>query len=100
VVVGTPVIPVLSPPGVGPPPPPLSGGGSVGAASTTAVAGSTSAKSSDSVQEAAAEVSRQNAQPQQLASKKADEKDGKSQLAKSIRVKHGVVIQVDVKPAS
>ena len=33
-----------------------------------------------------------------MASKKDDEKDGKSQLAKSIRVKHGVVIQVDVKP--
>ena len=100
VVVGTPVIPVLSPPGVGPPPPPLSGGGTAGAASTTAVASSTSAKSTDSVQEAAAEVSSQNARTQQVASKKDDEKDGKSQLAKSVRVKRGVVIQVDVKPAS
>jgi hypothetical protein len=43
-------------------------------------------------------VSSQNAQPKQVASKKDDEKDGKSQLAKSIRVKRGVVIQVDVKP--
>jgi hypothetical protein len=98
VVVGTPVIPVLSPPGVGPPPPPLSGGGTAGAASTTAVASGTSAKATDSAQEAAAEVSSQNAQTQQVASKKDDEKGGKSQLAKSIRVKRGVVIQVDVKP--
>jgi hypothetical protein len=99
VVVGTPVIPVLSPPGVGPPPPPLSGGGAVGAASTTAVASSTSAKSSESVQETYAEVANQNAQSKQVASKK-DEKDGKNQLATSVRVKRGVVIQVDVKPAS
>jgi len=97
VVVGTPVIPVLSPPGVGPPPPPLSGGGAVGAASTTAVASSTSAKSSDSVQETYAEVASQNSQSKQMASKKTDEK---SQLTKSVRVKRGVVIQVEVKPIS
>ena len=101
VVVGTPVIPVLSPPGVGPPPPPLSGGGAVGAASTTAVASSTSAKANDSVvQETAAEMSSQSTKGKQVASKKDDDKDGKSQLAKSVRVKRGVVIQVDVKPAS
>jgi filamentous hemagglutinin family protein len=100
VVVGTPVIPVLSPPGVGPPPPPLSGGGSAGAASTTAVASSTSAKSAESAQEAAAEMSSQSTKAKQVASKKDDDKDGKSQLAKSVRVKRGVVIQVDVKPAS
>ena len=64
VVVGTPNIPVLSPPGVGPPPPPLSGGGAVGAASTTAVASSTSAKSTESVQETAAETASQNSQEQ------------------------------------
>lgn len=98
VVVGTPVIPVLSPPGVGPPPPPLSGGGSVGAAATTAVASSTSAKSTDSVQETTAEVSSQNAQAKQVASKEGDGKESKSQLAKSVRVKRGVVIQVEVKP--
>ncbi len=101
VVVGTPVIPVLSPPGVGPPPPPLSGGGAVGAAATTAVASSTSAKANDSVvQETAAEMSSQSSKGKQVASKKDDDKDGKSQLAKSVRVKRGVVIQVDVKPAS
>jgi filamentous hemagglutinin family protein len=101
VVIGTPNIPVLSPPGVSPPPPPLSGGGTVGAASTTAVATGTSAKSTESVQETAAETASQNSQKsKQVASKKSDEKDGKSQLATSIRVKRGVVIQVDVKPAS
>ena len=98
VVVGTPVIPVLSPPNAGPPPPPLTGGGTVGAASTTAVASSTSAKSTDSVQETAAEVSSQSAQSKQVASKTTDEKDGKGQLTKAVRVKRGVVIQVDVKP--
>jgi hypothetical protein len=77
---------------------PLSGGGTVGAASTTAVASSTSAKSTDAVQETAAEVSSQNSPSKQLASKKSDDKDEKTQLAKSIRVKRGVVIQVDVKP--
>ena len=98
VVVGTPVIPVLSPPGVGPPPPPLTGGGTVGAASTTAVASSTSAKSAESAEETVAETSGQSTKSKQVASKKDDEKDGKSQLAKSVRVKRGVVIQVDVKP--
>jgi hypothetical protein len=100
VVVGTPNIPVLSPPGVGPPPPPLSGGGVVGAVSTTAVASSSAAKSAESAQETVAETSGQSARAKQVASRKDDEKDGKSQLAKSVRVKRGVVIQVDVKPAS
>ena len=87
VVVGTPVIPVLSPPGVGPPPPPLTGGGTVGAASTTAVATSTSAKST-----------KQNSMAKQVASNEAEEKEGKGSLVKSVRVKRGVVIQVEVKP--
>jgi hypothetical protein len=100
VVVGTPNIPVLSPPGVGPPPPPLSGGGVVGAVSTTAVASSTSAKSAESAQETVAETSGQSARAKQVASKRDDDKDGKSQLEKSVRVKRGVVIQVDVKPGS
>jgi filamentous hemagglutinin family protein len=100
VVVGTPNIPVLSPPGVGPPPPPLSGGGVVGAVSTTAVASSSAAKSAESAQETVAETSGQSARTKQVASRKDDDKDGKSQLAKSVRVKRGVVIQVDVKPAS
>jgi filamentous hemagglutinin family protein len=81
------------------PPPiaPLSGGGAAAASSTTAVASSTSAKSAESIKEAVDVDSGQNAQTKQTASKKTDEK---SQLAKSVRVKRGVVIQVDVKPAS
>jgi hypothetical protein len=69
-----------------------------GSASATTAAVSTSAKSSESQETAAAEVASQNSQSRQLASNKDNEKDGKSQLAKSVRVKRGVVIQVDVKP--
>ena len=98
VVVGTPVIPVLAPPGVGPPPPPLTGGGTVGAAATTAVASSTSAKSTETVQESYAEVASQNNPAKQVASGEKDEKDGKSRLTKTFRMKRGVVIQVDIKP--
>lgn len=77
---------------------PVSGSSASASASATSAAVSTSAKSSDSVQESAAEVASQNAQPKQMASNKDGEKDRKSQLAKSVRMKHGVVIQVDVKP--
>ena len=96
-VIGTPNFPVLPPPSVGQSTPPLSGGGTVAAASTTTVASSTSAKAADS--EAESETSSQNEKNKKVASKK-DEKDGRSQLATSVRVKRGVVIQVDVKPAS
>lgn len=94
-VIGTPNFPVLPPPSVGQSTTPLSGGGTAAAASTTAVASSVSAKSADS--EAEHETSSQNEKNKKVASKK-DEKDEKSQLAKSVRVKRGVVIQVDVKP--
>jgi hypothetical protein len=52
------------------------------------------------VQEAVDESSGQHggAGSKQAASKKTEEKDGKSLLAQSVRVKRGVVIQVDVKP--
>jgi filamentous hemagglutinin family protein len=83
---------------VSPPVTPVSGSSASASASATTAAVSTSAKSSDSVQEAAAEVASQNSQSKQVASNKDNEKDRKSQLAKSVRVKHGVVIQVDVKP--
>ncbi len=97
-VIGTPNFPVLPPPSVAPPPPPLTGGGTVGAASTTAVAGGASAKSAESVQESAEETSNQNEKAKKTASKNSDGKDGKSQLAQTVRLKRGVVIQVDVKP--
>jgi len=77
---------------------PVTGSSASASVSSTTAAVSTSSKSSDSVQETAAEVASQNSQSKQVASMKDNEKDGKSQLAKSIRMKHGVVIQVDVKP--
>ena len=86
--------------GATPPPlPPLSGTGAAAAASTTAAASSTSSKTADSVQESAVEQASQqaDAKAKQVASNKTGEKE-KSQLAKSVRVKRGVVIQVDVKP--
>lgn len=100
---GSPTISGLSNFGGGATPPPVSpvsGGGAAAAASTTAAASSTSAKSTESVQESAAEQSGQQAEAKarQVASSKSDEKNEKSPLAKSIRVKRGVVIQVDVKP--
>lgn len=78
---------------------PVSGSSAVGSVSATSAAVSTSSKSSDSVQEAVEESSaQQSGAGKQMASKKNEEKDGKSQLSKSVRVKRGVVIQVDVKP--
>ncbi len=98
IVVGTPNIPVLAPPGVAPPAPPLSGGGSAAAASSTAAASSSTVKNSDQVQEDASDSSSKQAHSGQVASKKDSAKEEKSQLARSVRVKRGVVIQVDVKP--
>jgi len=77
---------------------PVSGSSATASVSSTTAAVSTSAKAAAAVQETAAEETRHNAQSKQMASKKDDETDRKSQLAKSIRMKHGVVIQVDVKP--
>jgi hypothetical protein len=98
-ITGNVSIPVLAPPGVAPAPPPLAGGtGAAAASSSTAAASSNTAKNSEQVQESASESSSQQGNPRQVASKKEQDKDGKSQFAKSIRVKRGVVIQVDVKP--
>jgi hypothetical protein len=77
---------------------PVTGSSASASVSSTTAAVSTSAKSSDSVQETAAEAASQNARPKQVASNKDNEKDRKSQLANSVRMKRGVVIQVDVKP--
>ncbi len=78
---------------------PVSGSSATASVSATTAAVSTSAKSTDDVQEAASEGSgkRSEAKAKQVAANKSDEGDKKG-LAKSIRVKHGVVIQVDVKP--
>jgi hypothetical protein len=77
---------------------PVTGSSATASVSSTTAAVSTSAKSSDSVQESAAEVASQNSQSKQVASNKDNEKDRKSQLVNSVRMKRGVVIQVDVKP--
>jgi len=78
---------------------PVSGSSAVGSVSATSAAVSTSSKSSDSVQESVEESSaQQSGGGKQMASKKAEDKEGKGQVAKSVRVKRGVVIQVDVKP--
>ena len=74
----------------------LSGGGSAAAASSTAAASSSTVKNSEQVQEDASETSSQQSQPNRVA-KKESEKEVKTQLARSVRVKRGVVIQVDVK---
>ncbi len=85
------------PPGVAPPPPPLSGGGSAAAASSTAASTSSSVKNADATQEAASEsASKQSGD--RVASSTGSKKEEKSQLAKAMKVKRGVVIQVDVKP--
>ncbi|MDZ4853639.1 MAG: hypothetical protein SGJ26_02055, partial [Nitrospirota bacterium] len=78
---------------------PVSGSSASASVSSTTAAVSTSAKSTDDVQEAASEGSgkRSEAKAKQVAENKNDGNDKKG-LAKSIRVKHGVVIQVDVKP--
>lgn len=85
---------------VTPPVAPLSGSTATASASATAAAVSTSAKSSDAVQEATNEASTKQSETKakQVASKKDDEKDNKGAVAQSVRMKRGVIIQVDVKP--
>ena len=55
-------------------------------------------KNSEQVQEDASDSSSKQGHSSQVASKKDSAKEEKSQLARSVRVKRGVVIQVDVKP--
>jgi filamentous hemagglutinin family protein len=75
----------------------VSGSSAVASVSATSAAVSTSAKSSESAQEKVEETSTQQAAAKAVASKTGEE-ERKKQLAKSVRVKRGVVIQVDVKP--
>lgn len=86
------------PPGVAPPPPPLTGGGTAAAASSTAASTGSSVKNADSTQEAAGESSKKQTGSDRVASNTGSKKDEESKLAKAVRVKRGVVIQVDVKP--
>ncbi len=86
------------PPGVAPPPPPLTGGGSAAAASSTAASTSSSVKNADTTQEVAAESSQRQSGSDRAASSTGSKKEEESKLAKVMKVKRGVVIQVDVKP--
>ncbi len=86
------------PPGVAPPPPPLTGGGTAAAASSTAASTSSSVKNADSTQEVASEAAKKQSGSEQVASSTGSKKDEETKLAKVLRVKRGVVIQVDVKP--
>jgi len=86
------------PPGVAAPPPPLTGGGTAAAASSTAASTSSSVKNADSTQEAASESSKKQTGSDRVASNTGSKKEEESKLAKAVRVKRGVVIQVDVKP--
>src|SRR5262249_47884294 len=74
----------------------VSGSSTVASVSATSAAVSTSAKSSDTVQESVAETSTQSGAGRKQVASAQEEKDGKK-VAKSVRVKHGVIIQVDVK---
>lgn len=86
------------PPGVAPPPPPLTGGGTAAAASSTAASTSSSVKNADSTQEVASDASKKQTGSDRVASSTGSKKDEEMKLAKAVRVKRGVVIQVDVKP--
>lgn len=85
------------PPGVAPPPPPLTGGGTAAAASSTVASTSSSVKNADTTKESASEASSRQTSDR-VASSTGPKKDEESKLAKAVRVKRGVVIQVDVKP--
>jgi hypothetical protein len=97
---GTPSFPIPQA-GVPSNPPPLSGGGSVAASSSTAAATGNTVKNSDKVQEETIESSSPQAQAKGKEAASASSKDKteneKRQMAKSLRMKRGVVIQVDVK---
>jgi hypothetical protein len=76
--------------------------GSVSAASSsaTAAATGTAAKSTATVQEAAEETAAEGAEAaaRRTASKSDDKDKKKTSIAQSIKMKHGVIIQVEVKP--
>ena len=78
--------------------------GSVSAASSSATAAATSnaAKANDAVAETVNDGAAQTAdtKAKQVAARNKDEKEGKTTVAQSLKVKRGVVIQVEVKPQS
>jgi hypothetical protein len=78
---------------------PVSGSSATASAASTSAAVSTSAKSSDATETAASETITKQSEAKQVASKSDDDKK-KTKVAQSIKMKHGVIIQVDVKPQS
>jgi len=81
---------------------PVSGSTATASAASTSAAVSTSAKSSDATESSASEGSTKQAEAKakQVAAK-SDEKGKKTTtVAQSIKMKHGVIIQVEVKPQS
>jgi hypothetical protein len=77
---------------------PVSGSSATASAASTSAAVSTSAKSSDATESAASETLSKQSEARQVAAK-SDEKDKKkTTVAQTIKMKHGVIIQVDVKP--
>ncbi|HXV83053.1 MAG TPA: filamentous hemagglutinin N-terminal domain-containing protein [Candidatus Binatia bacterium] len=76
---------------------PVSGSSATASAASTSAAVSTSAKSSDATEAGATETITKQSEAKQVASKSDDDKK-KTKVAQSIKMKHGVIIQVDVKP--
>jgi filamentous hemagglutinin family protein len=77
---------------------PVSGSSATASAASTSAAVSTSAKSSDSTEAAASETFTKQAEAKQVAAKSDDKEKKKTTVAQTIKMKHGVIIQVDVKP--
>jgi hypothetical protein len=76
---------------------PVSGSSATASAASTSAAVSTSAKSTDSAETSASAAVTKQSEGQQVASKSDDDKK-KTKVAQTIKMKHGVIIQVDVKP--
>jgi hypothetical protein len=77
---------------------PVSGSSATASAASTSAAVSTSAKSSDATESAASDTMTKQSEAKQVAAKSDDKDKKKSTVAQTIKMKHGVIIQVDVKP--
>jgi hypothetical protein len=104
-----PVIGTFNPPGGGAP---ATGGGSLpppaappppAPTNATANAGGSASKSADSAAEAAIDTASSQAKAEAKAKQvaaKDDDKEKSTKVTQSIKMKHGVIIQVEVKPQS
>jgi filamentous hemagglutinin family protein len=77
---------------------PVSGSSATASTAATSSAVSSSSKSTESVQESAKESANQQAESRSSQVADKGDGDGKKKFAQSIKVKHGVIIQVEVKP--